>query len=189
MDPAPGEITVLLRQWRDGNREAESELFRLVLPDLNRLAHYFMNRERRGHTLASGDLVNQMFFKLVSAKHRDWENRREFFRMAARAMRFYLIDYFRTRPRAQILPLEEVQNIVRLNVLDLDQTLAIDRLLDEMQQVHPELCTIVELKCFLNLTSQEAADALNLSLRSFERKWHDARVWMFERLEGSHVRN
>src|SRR2546422_6721852 len=95
----PSDITDLLQRWRDGDRDAENDLFALVLPNLRRLAHYFMKGERKGHTLQATELVNQVYFKLVAAKDRDWRSRKHFFAIAARAMRRYLIDYARGRPR------------------------------------------------------------------------------------------
>ena len=70
--PEPmGEITQLLQAWRAGNREAENELFALVLPNMRRLAHYLMKRERKGHTLQPTELVDQVYFRLVAAKDPD----------------------------------------------------------------------------------------------------------------------
>jgi hypothetical protein len=57
------EITQLLSEWRAGNREAENELFSMVLPDLQRLAHYLMKGERKGHTLQPTELVNQIYLR------------------------------------------------------------------------------------------------------------------------------
>src|SRR5579863_8962588 len=98
-----GDITQLLQQWRDGNREAENELFSVVTPNLRRLARYILKGERQGHSLQATELVDQIYFRLVRAKDRDWRNRSHFFAIAARAMRRYLIDYARSRPDAQIV--------------------------------------------------------------------------------------
>src|SRR5262245_31185849 len=79
-----GEITQLLQKWREGSRDAENELFSLVLPKLRRLAHYLMKGERRGHSLEATELVDQIYFRLVAAKDRDWRNRAHFFAIAGR---------------------------------------------------------------------------------------------------------
>src|SRR5882724_4268711 len=96
-----GDVTQLLRRWREGDRDAENELFTRVLPDLRRLAHYLMKRERAGHTMQASELVDQVYFRLVAAKDRDWRTRKHFFAIAARAMRRHLIDYARGRPDAE----------------------------------------------------------------------------------------
>jgi len=38
----------------------------------------------------------------------------------------------------------------------------------------------VEVKYFLGLTDEEAADALGLKVRTMQRMWLDARSWLFE---------
>ena len=82
-----GDITQRLHQWSTGNRDAENELFDAVFPDLRRLAQYFIKRERDGQTLEPAELVNQIYFRLAAAKNRNWQKRRHFFALAARAMR------------------------------------------------------------------------------------------------------
>ena len=82
-----GDITELLHKWRDGSREAENELFAMVLPNLQRLAHYLMKGERPDHSTQATELVDQVYFRVVAAKDRDWENRGHFFAIAGRAMR------------------------------------------------------------------------------------------------------
>src|ERR1043166_3775754 len=101
----PGEITLLLQKWRAGSRTAENKLFAVVMPNLRRLAHHMMMRERKGHTLQPTELVDQIYFRMVAAKDRDWRSRQHFFAIAARAMRRYLIDHARGRPDAQFLAL------------------------------------------------------------------------------------
>src|SRR5437868_3649136 len=96
-----GEITLLLQRWREGSHTAENELFAVVMPNLRRLARHMMARERKGHTLQATELIDQIYFRMVAAKDRDWRNRQHFFAIAARAMRRYLIDYARGRPDAQ----------------------------------------------------------------------------------------
>lgn len=179
-----GDITKLLRRWGEGSIDAGDELFRLVKPNLQQLAHYFMGLERRGHSLRSSDLVNEIYFRLVAAKNRDWESRRHFFAIAARAMRRYLIDYARNRGKAQFVPLSDLEAALSAHESRVELALMIDKLLNELEKTQPELCSVVELKFFLGLTDEEAADALGLKLRTFQRMWQDTREWLFERLDG-----
>jgi RNA polymerase sigma factor (TIGR02999 family) len=178
-----GEITQLLHRWRDGSLEAEDELFRLVMPDLRRLARRFMSRERKDHSLQATELVDQIYFKLVAAKDRDWQSRQHFFAIAARAMRRYLIDYARVRPKVEFRSLAGVEGTLRAGGPKMEVVESVDKLLTELEATQPQLCSVVELKFFLGLTDQEAADALGLKLRTLQRKWQDARHWLFERLE------
>lgn len=187
MPELAGDITQLLQAWRAGNQEAENELFARVFPHMRRLAHHLMQRERKGHTLQPSELVDQVYFRLVAAKDRDWRNRQHFFAIAARAMRRYLIDYARGRPDANFISLDGMENLAKADSAKLDLALTIDRLLDELGETKPEWCMLVEVKFFLGLTDEEAAETLGLKLRSMQRMWRDARKWLFEHMESGHA--
>jgi len=181
--PDRGEITELLHRWRSGDQAAETRLFELVQPELRRLARHYMRRERPGHTLQPTDLLNETYLKLTGAKEVDWRDRGHFFALAARAMRRYLIDYARGRRGQVKLPLDDISPVVTGDASNLELAIAVDRLLDELGKKNPDQCAMVELKYFLGLTDDEAAEALHLPLRTAQRRWLEARKWLFERLE------
>jgi RNA polymerase sigma-70 factor, ECF subfamily len=183
-----GDITLLLREWRAGSRTAENELFAAVMPNLRRLARHMMTRERKGHSLQPTELIDQIYFRMVAARERDWRNRQHFFAIAARAMRRHLIDHARGRPNADVVALEGIENLLPADSARLDLALTVDRLLTRMADVQPEWCTLVELKYFLGLSDDEAADTMGLSVRTTQRMWHQARQWLFENLDGNNAR-
>jgi RNA polymerase sigma factor (TIGR02999 family) len=182
-----GDITHLLQQWREGDRVAEHELFSLVTPNLRKLAHYLMKGERQGHTMEPTELVNQIYIKLVAAKDRDWQNRSHFFALAARAMRRYLIDHARGRPDAELVALEGMEDFLPADSAKVDLALTVDKLLNQLAETKPEWCALVEVKYFLGLTDEEAAEMLGIKLRSMQRMWRDARRWLFEHAEAGAV--
>jgi DNA-directed RNA polymerase specialized sigma24 family protein len=100
-------------------------------------------------------------------------------------MRRYLIDYARGRPNASFVPFEGFRDLLPADQAKIDLALTVDRLLDELEASHPEWCALVEVKFFLGLTDEEAAEALGLKLRTMQRMWMDARQWLFERLESA----
>lgn len=175
-----GAITVLLHQWRKGDAEAERQLFEIVTPNLRRLAHYLMKRERKDHTLQATELVSEAYLRLIVAKDRDWESRKHFFAIAARVMRRYLIDLAR-RPKAVILPLEPGGDVAA--ALPAVEAIILGELLDELARVEPEWCTVVEMKHFLGMTDEEAANETGVPLRTLQRMWLDARRWLYARME------
>jgi RNA polymerase sigma factor (TIGR02999 family) len=177
------EITLLLRLWREGDRQAEDQLFTLVMPNLRRLAHYLMLRERRDHSMQATELIGQTYFRMVAARDRDWQNRKHFFAIAARAMRRYLIDHARGRPSAQFVALQGFENILPADSGRIDLALTVDRLLDDLAKTKPEWSMLVEMKFFLGLTDEEAAEAMGVKLRTMQRTWSDARRWLFTRME------
>src|SRR5947209_6364082 len=140
-----GNITQLLQKWREGDREAEDELFTLVLPNLRRLAQYVMKGERKGHSLQATELVDEVYFRLVAAKDRDWQNRGHFFAIAGRAMRRRLIDHARRRPAAEFVSLDRIQKFLPPNSSQVELAIKVDLLLDRLAATKPEWCTLVEL--------------------------------------------
>ena len=177
-----GDISSLLRKWRAGSR-AENELFTLVLPHLRRLAHHLMKGERKGHSLHATESVDQIYFRTVAAKDRDWQNRQYFYAIAARAMRRYLIDHARGRPNAEFVAVEGIETLLPASSAELDLAVTVDRLLEQLTETKPEWCTLVKVKYFLGLNEDEAAETLGLKVRTMQRIWRDARHWLFERME------
>ena len=80
------------------------------------------------------------------------------------------------------MALEGLPEYVLSNHTKLELVVAVDELLDELGKECPQRRAVVELKFFLGLTDNEAADALNLTLHTFQREWYRARRWLFERL-------
>src|SRR4051812_35113746 len=133
MQPDAGEVTELLHKWSAGDRGVEERLFSLVLPDLRRLAGNIMAGGRRGHSLQATALMNEAYVRLVKSRHRDWENRRHFYAVAARAMRHLLIDHARSRPAGAKIPVAELEFMLRGRDAQLELGVSIDELLTTME--------------------------------------------------------
>ena len=131
--------------------------------------------------------MDQIYFRMVAAKERDWQNRKHFFAIAARAMRRHLIDHARGRPQAQFVALEELADILPADSVKIDMAIAVDGLLDELSETNPEWSMLVEMKFFLGLTDDEAAEALGVKLRTMQRAWSAARRWLYTRMEPGHA--
>jgi DNA-directed RNA polymerase specialized sigma24 family protein len=85
------------------------------------------------------------------------------------------------RPPVREVPVEEVE----APPVNLDLAIDIDRLLGELAAIHPRRSTVVEMKCFLGLTDQEAAEVLGMPLHTFEHMWRHARWWLRDRMEAN----
>lgn len=180
---APDEVTRLLHAWSAGEPAAEERLFEIILPELHNLARRLMAGERPGHSLQPTALMNEAYFRLAGARERDWENRRHFYAVAARAMRHLLIDHARGRPKGTKVPFDGLEELLRGRETQVEQGVAISTLLDEMGRSQPLWCSIIELKFFAGFTDSETAEALEIPLRSMQRQFGDARRWLFERLQ------
>ena len=90
-------VTELLLSWNHGERAALDKLVPLVYAELRRIAHRYLNRERRGHTLQTAELVNEAYLRLIDASRVRWQDRAHFFAISAQLMRRILVDFARSR--------------------------------------------------------------------------------------------
>jgi RNA polymerase sigma-70 factor (ECF subfamily) len=182
VESADGDVTGLLRAWSAGDREVEDRLFAAVLPELRKLASRYMRREAPGHSLQSTALLNEAYLRLVGARERDWQDRSHFYAIAARIMRRLLIDHARGRRRGNEVPIEGFEELLRGREPQIEQAIAIDSVLDDLERIHPDWCSVVEMRFFLGLTEEETAEALSIPLRTAQRRFSDARRWLYEKL-------
>jgi RNA polymerase sigma factor (TIGR02999 family) len=185
-----GDISGLLQRLADGDPDVEDQLYRLVLPELKRRAHRLIARERKGHPLQPTDLLITVF-RRVAAATRDgdqvWRNRTHFYAFFSKRMRWYLIDYVRRhrkRLNAKHVPVEGQDNVIGSPVPSPEQAILVHELLFQMAQVHKDWVSIVEMKFFADFKDHEIAEALGIPLRSMQRKWEEARKWLFLRIRG-----
>lgn len=90
------KISELLERWHNGDAAAYDDIFELLFDDFKEIAHFQMNKERIGHTLQTGDLVNKLYLKMRDAKQKPWRERTHLKRSASRMMKQILIDHARS---------------------------------------------------------------------------------------------
>jgi RNA polymerase sigma factor (TIGR02999 family) len=182
----PANITQLLARWSRGEQEALEELLSLVYGELRRIAGRQLRGERREHTLAPTALVHEAYLRLVNQRRANWQNRAQFFGVAAELMRRILVDHARTRGAAKrggsatFLPLQEADG--RGGSAAVVDVLAIDTALTRLAALDAEQARLVELRFFAGLTVEEIALLLGRSERTVKREWRLARAWLFSEL-------
>jgi len=180
------QITLMLKEWGQGNQQALENLMPLVYDELRRQAARFLRKERPGHTLQTTALIHEAYIKLVGQEHVDWQNRSHFFAIASQAMRRILVDHARTRHRekrggaAENLPLDDAFNIgIPQKSVDL---VALDEALQRLETLDPRQAKIVELRYFSGLTNDETADILGVSNATVRNDWTMAKAWLHSEL-------
>jgi RNA polymerase sigma factor (TIGR02999 family) len=186
MQPSDG-ITQLLLRWNGGDQTALDKLMPLVQSELRRLAGNYLRRERPGHTLQPTALVNEAYLRLVDQRQAKWQNRAQFYGIAAQLMRRILVDHARQHKAAkrggsdqQRLSITSAHDVSDKPDLDL---LALHEALEELAVVDPQQSRIVELKFFGGLSIEETAEVMNLGHATVERDWKMARAWLRRKLE------
>lgn len=182
-----GDITALLGQWRDGDRQAERRVAPLLYGTLRSIAGSYLRHERQGHTLEPTALVHEAWIQLsgpagIQDSDLRWQSRAHFFGIAARIMRRVLVDYGRARGAAK-----RGRNARRITLHTRDEPraqprpvelIAIDRALETLARVDPTGAHLVELRFFGGLTVEEAAAFLGLSRTTTNRRWRRVRAWL-----------
>ncbi|CAN5239281.1 sigma-70 family RNA polymerase sigma factor [soil metagenome] len=181
MTSTPQEITQLLVAWSDGDRASLDKLMPLVYEELHRLAHRYMSQERPDHTLQTSALVNEAYLRLIDQKDVHWQNRAQFFGIAAQMMRRILVDYARSRHfakrggDARQVSLEEAMIVSEERAADV---VALDDALNSLAEIDPRKSRIVELRFFGGLNIEETAEVLAVSPGTVMRDWTLAKAWL-----------
>ena len=178
-------VTQLLVDWSKGDQGALNQLMPLVYDELRKLANRHLRRERSGHTLQTTALVHEAYLRLVDQTNANWQNRVQFFAVAAQLMRRILVDYARRH--------HAVKRGGDLFRLSLDEALApskerdagllaLDEALARLAAIDAQQSRVVELRVFAGLTLEETAQALNISPRTVRREWSMAKAWLHQQM-------
>lgn len=181
------EVTLLLNQWADGDKEALTSLMTLLYDELRRMAHIHLRGERGDHTLQPTALVNESFLRLVQQHDVKWQNRAHFFAVASQIMRHILVDYVRRRNAAKRggpqvkLSIEETVEIATQAGPAVD-LIALDDALNTLAKMNSTHSRIVELHFFGGLSIDETAAVLGIAPRTVSHGWTLARTWLYKEL-------
>ena len=185
MGGAPGEISLLLAQLREGNREAESRLIHLVYSELRRLARRYLRAERSDHTLQSTALVHEAYLSLVGQRDKNWQDRNHFFAMAATQMRRILVDHARARrteKRGGGQTKVELDEALVYSPQKSAEMVALDEALDRLAKRDPRQAQAVELRFFGGLSEEDVAQLQGVSTRTVKRDWAVAKAWLYKEI-------
>jgi RNA polymerase sigma-70 factor (ECF subfamily) len=180
------DVSALLRAWSDGDQGALDKLAPIVYDELRRLAGYYLNRERSGHSLQATALVNEAYLRLVDYKRMRWENRAHFFAVSAQLMRRILVDHARRHNLkrgggVQHVTLEDTAVIGGgrdENLVELDDAM------QGLARIDPRKAKVVELRFFGGLSVEETAEVLKVSPITVMRDWKTARAWLYREMGG-----
>jgi RNA polymerase sigma factor (TIGR02999 family) len=119
--------------------------------------------------------------RLVDQRHTRWQNRAQFFGIAAQLMRRILVDHARAHYAAKrggpqyAVSLSQADRFARQPDVEL---LALHDALNELATIDPQQSSIVEQRFFGGLSIEETAEVLGVSHATVERDWKMARAWL-----------
>lgn len=167
------------------DKAALDQLMPVVYDELRRLAQKYLSRERSDHTLQTTALVHEAYLRLVDQKTVNWENRAQFFGIAAQMMRRILINHAKERQAKKRrgyttrVSLDDAVDFFEQSEVDL---VALDEALNELAALDPSQAHIVELRFFGGLTIEEVSEVAGISPATTKREWESAKLWLRRQL-------
>ena len=174
-----------MRAWSGGDEAALERLAEHVYGELRVIARRYMKNERQGATLQTTVLVHEVYLRLIDVRKVEWNERAQFFAMAAQMMRRILVDAARARrahKRGGLAPKVNIDEVAVLSTGPDRSILALDEALTAFSQVAPRQAKVVELRYFGGLTEEEIVAALKISPRTVRRDWDLAKAWLLREL-------
>jgi RNA polymerase sigma factor (TIGR02999 family) len=117
----------------------------------------------------------------VDVKNVDWEQRGQFFTIAAQMMRRILVDAARARAARKRGAGAEKVNVEDVAVASEptdESVVALDAALDQFAKIAPRAAKVVELRYFGGLDEATIAELMQVSTRTVERDWTFAKSWL-----------
>ena len=154
--------------------------FERLYDQLHSLARRELGNSART-SLDTTSLLHEAFLKLGDSSP-DFSDPGHLLAIAARAMRFVLVDHVRARTAdkrgggMERVPL--LTDLAEDTGPDLANLLEIDRGLGALQQLEPRLVSVVECRFFGGMDFPEIAGALGISERTAQRDWRRARAFL-----------
>ena len=176
----------------DGSRGTAGELLPEVYDELRKLAKARLARERqRNQTLQPTALVHEAYLRVSGERPaQEWDRRGHFFAAAALAMRRILVErarhYQRIKHGAGAEHIELDDAALRTDPA-LDDLVAVDQALTQLEKMDPRKAKIVALRYFAGLSVEETAKALDLSPATIKNEWAFARAWLYRQLGPSGI--
>jgi RNA polymerase sigma-70 factor, ECF subfamily len=186
-------VTTLLHAIRNGDQDARDQLILIVYPELRKIAAKRLRAEHAHHTWQPTDLVNEAYLRIFRSKPVDLNNRIHFFAVAARQMRFALIDHARQKKHGEVINLtfdahgEAGVEKWKQNVMSPEDLISIHEALQKLEELDPRAAQGIELRFFGGLTFEAAADVLQIDAATVKRDWVFAKSWLFNLLNPTTV--
>ena len=185
----PPSLTQLLQSFAaTRDNETADALLRDAWPRLRQIAASALRNEQSGFPVRPTELIHEAWLTRLHQGNWHVQDREEFFAIAARAMRFVVVDLARKR-RAQkrpdgreMVPIDLWAEKAIEKTATAEQILAIDRLVAKLEQADPGVASVFEMKYFLGFTLEEIAAVKGITFRQARHRWDKASDWLKKRL-------
>ena len=186
--PEQTDITGLLIEWNGGDELALERLMPLVYGELQKIARRHLRRELPNGTLQTTALVHEAYLKLIDQTRASWQNRAQFFGVAAQLMRRILLDHARKRLREKrgggAIKLSLDDGTIDVSIERAAELVALDEALKRLAAEEPNMAKLVELRYFGGLSIEETAEVLGIGTATVIRQWRIVKAWLYKEIAG-----
>jgi len=176
-----GDVTTLLGAVGTGASADAGELFQLLYLELRSLASH-QSRRHADSPLHTTTLVHEAYLRFHSSGELQVEDRRHFLAYASHVMRSIIVDHARSKLAekrgAGSSPVTLNTEIVNSLTASNTEVMQVHDALSELAALDERLAKIVEMKYFGGMTEEEIADVLELSVRTVQRDWEKAKLFL-----------
>jgi RNA polymerase sigma factor (TIGR02999 family) len=174
-------LTQLLRLAANGDGKAWDSAFAQVYSELKLIARKLMSKHGPD-TLSPTGLVHECYLRLANGAMANVTDRGHFHALAARAMRFVLINRARDRSTQKrnsgMSALTLTDDAIAANQQldsEAEELLMLDQAMQQLEKENPQWVRVLECRIFAGLSEEESSQALQMSLRSLQRGFADAK--------------
>jgi len=178
---AKQEITILLKNLKQGDKNTQDEIMKILYQELHGFAGNILKNENQTITFQATELVNEAYLRMFDSNQLDWNDRNHFLFSSIVAMRWILLDHAKKKHRAKRIPknaqdsLDDVLNITMSEDIDM---IRLDEALIDLKKLDERQLKIVELRFFAGLNEVEIAKILDISVSTVQREWGAAKLWL-----------
>jgi RNA polymerase sigma factor (TIGR02999 family) len=181
------DVTSLLFAARNDDSQAMNRLFEVLYDDLRLLAHAKLRRSAPMTVLDTTALVHESYLRFLRTGDLKVEDRPHFLAYAARVMRSIVVDLIRSRLAdrhgGDILQVTLNTDISDSASVREDEVIMVNDALEELATIDPRLVKVVEMRYFAGMSEDEIAESLGVSVRTVERDWEKARLFLYRALK------
>ena len=181
------DVTSLLLAAKNDDPQAMNRLFEVLYDDLRLMARAKLRRSAPMTVLDTTALVHESYLRFLRTGDLRVEDRPHFLAYAARVMRSIVVDLIRSRLAdrhgGNALHVTLNTDISDSASVREDEVIMVNDALDELATIDPRLVKVVEMRYFAGMREDEIAESLGVSVRTVERDWEKARLFLYRALK------
>lgn len=181
------DVTSLLLAAKNDDPQAMNRLFEVLYDDLRLMARAKLRRSAPMTVLDTTALVHESYLRFLRTGDLRVEDRPHFLAYAARVMRSIVVDLIRSRLTdrhgGNALHVTLNTDISDSASVREDEVIMVNDALDELATIDPRLVKVVEMRYFAGMSEDEIAESLGVSVRTVERDWEKARLFLYRALK------